>query len=597
LRLIWAAVPRLTVLWGILLAAQGLLPVLTIYYIKLTIDNFIIAHQRADSFSNFNQTFYYFALAGFCLLAAEILQFTADWTRTAQSEYFSDYLKNLLHRQSAAVDLEFYESAEYHDLTEQARGEAQSKPLALLESLGSVAQNTITLISFAALLFSYGWLIPVVLIVGALPGLIVALKFDRIYHGWWKRTAIERRWLMYFDSMLSHSAAAAEMRLFDLSGTFRERYQTLRRKLRYEKLRHLRRQFSGKILANVFALAVAGGTIGWIGLRVFYNLATFGDLAVFYQIFSRGQAIMRTLFGGVGQTINNSLYLESLFAYLDLPSKITSPENAAPFPKRIESGIRFRDVSFRYPNAERAAVADFDLFIPAGKIAAIVGINGAGKSTLIKLLSRFYDVSDGAIEIDDTDIRRFDVEELRRNISVLFQFPMQFHETAADNISLGDTTEKANQARIKLAATRAGAHHFINKLPEQYETLLGKWFVNGCELSGGEWQRIALARAYFRQSPLLILDEPTSFMDSWAEADWFDRFRALARERTALVITHRFTIAMRADVIYVLDDGKLIETGTHRELVAADGFYAESWKSQQAAAEHQPVETALAQVF
>lgn len=591
LRLIWNAVPRLTVLWSVLLVAQGLLPGITVYFTKLTIDNFIIAHNLTDSFSHFNQTLYYFVLTGLCLLLTEVLQYTSDWTRTAQAEYFSDYLKNLMHVKAAEVDLEFYESAEYHDLMEQARGESQAKPLALLESLGSVVQNAITLISFGTLLLSYGWTIPLVLVVGTLPGLYISLKFDRVYHRWWKKTANDRRWLMYFDSMMSHSAAAAEMRLFDLSARFRERFQDSRRKLRSEKLGHLRRQFSGKVLANVFSLATAAAVVGWISLQVFYKLATLGDLAVFYQVFSRGQMIMRALFGGVGQTINNSLYLESLFAYLDLPSKIVSSEDSLPFPKRIEQGIRFRNVTFSYPHTERAAIEDFNLFIPAGKIIAIVGINGAGKSTLIKLLSRFYDPQQGTIEIDGVDIKRFDINDLRRNISVLFQFPMQFHETAADNIALGDAEKQPQMAKLETAAKRAGAHDFIAKLPDGYETLLGKWFVKGCELSGGEWQRIALARAYYRQSHLIVLDEPTSFMDSWAEADWFDRFRLLAQNRTGLIITHRFTIAMRADVIYVLDNGRLIETGTHRELVQADGFYAESWKNQLEAAEQHQVET------
>lgn len=585
MNLIWKAVPRLTVLWCLLLVAQGLLPGVTVYLTKLTIDNFIIAYNSADSFSHFNQTFLFFFLTGFCILLTEVLQYTGDWTRTAQGEYFTDYLKNLIHTKSAEVDLEFYESPAYHDLMEQARGESQSKPLALLESLGSVFQNLITLISFAALLFVYGWAIPLLLLAGSLPGLFVSLRFDRLYHKWWKERANERRWLMYFDSMMSHSSAAAEMRLFDLSRRFRERFQQTREKLRNEKLGHLKRQFIGKVLANGLALATSAVAVGWIALQVFYKTATLGDLAVFFQVFSRGQTIMRALLGGVGQTMNNSLYLESLFNYLDLESKIVSPSVPTAFPEKIEHGFRFKNVTFHYPGEERAAVSDFDLFIPTGKIVAIVGVNGAGKSTLIKLLSRFYDPTEGSIEIDGIDIRNFDVKELRRNISVLFQFPMQFHETAADNIALGDTVEEPEISKIETAAERAGAHGFIGKLPEKYETLLGKWFIKGCELSGGEWQRIALARAYFRQSPLIVLDEPTSFMDSWSEADWFDRFRSLALNRTGLVITHRFTIAMRADVICVLEGGRLVESGTHHDLVKARGFYAESWENQMLAAE------------
>lgn len=578
--LVWQIVPGLTVFWAILLIIQGILPGATVYLTKLTIDSFLAGGNAG--FSNFEQTLFFLILTGIALLLIETLQSVTDWVRTAQGEYFSDYLKNITFKKSAEVDIEFYESPEYHDLMEQAQGESQTKPLALLESFGAVMQSSITLLAFAALLFAYGWLIPLLLIAGTLPGLLINFKFDRIYHGWWQKTASDRRWLTYFGSILTHSAAAAEMRLFGFSERFRQRFSILRGRLRNEKLGILKRQFFGKLLANIVSLGAFAFAIGWIAFRIFYGLATVGDLAVFYQIFSRGQSLMRSFLGGVGRTINNSLYLENLFAYLDLESKVVSPPEPLPFPARIERGIHFKNITFRYPRAERAAVRDFDLFIPAGKVAAIVGVNGAGKTTLIKLLCRFYDVQKGAIEIDGINIKRFDVDELRQSISVLFQFPMQFHETAADNIALGDTKKTRPEfAEIKTAAERAGADGFISRLPEKYETLLGKWFVEGCELSGGEWQRLALARAYFRKSQMIVLDEPTSFMDSWSEADWFDRFQTLSENRIGLIITHRFTIAKRADEIYVLDDGHLLERGTHRELLEYDGFYAESWKSQQ----------------
>lgn len=582
LRLVWDIVPGLTVGWTVLLVIQGFLPGATVYLTKLTIDSFLAGGEAG--FANYERVVLLLILTGVTLLLTEMLQSVGDWVRTAQAEHFSDYLKNITFAKSAEVDLEFYESPAYHDLMEQARGESQSKPLALLESFGAVVQSSITLLAFTALLFAYGWMIPLLLVVGTLPSLLITFRFDRIYHNWWQKAATDRRWLMYFESMLTNGLAAAEMRLFNLSGRFRRRFMEMRGRLRGEKLAIIKRQFYGKLLANVFALGTFAFAIGWIALRIFYGLATVGDLAVFYQIFSRGQSLMRSFLGGVGRTLNNSLYLKNLFAYLDLRSHVVSPPDPLPVPSQIKHGIRFRSVTFRYPLEERAAIKDFDLFLPAGKVAAIVGVNGAGKSTLIKLLCRFYDVQKGTIEIDGIDIRRFDVAELRRSVSVLFQFPLQFHETVAESIRLGDTAATPAADRVETAARRAGAHDFITGLPNDYQTLLGKWFVSGCELSGGEWQRVALARAYFRQSQMIVLDEPTSFMDSWAEADWFDRFRSLAAGRTGLIITHRFSIAMRADLIYVIDGGRLIESGPHRELVAAAGFYAESWKMQQQAA-------------
>ena len=226
---------------------------------------------------------------------------------------------------------------------------------------------------------------------------------------------------------------------------------------------------------------------------------------------------------------------------------------------------------------------DFNLTIPAGRIVALVGANGAGKSTLVKLLCRYYDPELGSIEIDGVNVRDVPLAELRRMISVLFQFPVPYHATAGQNVAIADLPAAPGATIIEAAARSAGAAEFIERLPQGYDTLLGQWFANGMELSAGEWQRVALARAYVRQGQIIILDEPTSFMDSWAEADWFERFRALARDRTAIVITHRFTIAMRTDVIFVIHEGRIIESGSHNELLAMGGRYARSWEAQMRA--------------
>jgi ATP-binding cassette subfamily B protein len=290
----------------------------------------------------------------------------------------------------------------------------------------------------------------------------------------------------------------------------------------------------------------------------------------------------------VGQIYENILFLGNLFEFLELEPQVVDPPKPVPAPSTLKESIHFRQVTFRYPESERIVLQDFDFIIPAGKVVAIVGSNGVGKTTLVKLLCRFYDPEAGCVEIDGIDVRNLSLAELWRMITILFQFPINYLATAGENIALGDLTAAPDPAAIETAARRAGAHEFIARLPRGYDTMLGKWFAEGTDLSGGEWQRLALARAFVRRAQIMILDEPTSLMDSWAEIDWFDRFRELAAGRTAIVITHRFTTAKRADIIYVMDDGRIVESGSHEELVAQRGLYAQSWEAQMQSRVSQP---------
>ena len=580
LRLIREAAPRWTVAWAVMLVVQGTLPVIAVYLIKLLVDSLIAAVNARGSAESISPVIIWAGLTAAVMILIEFLQSAADWIRSAQSELLQDHIKNLIHQQSATVDLAFYDSPEYYDRLEQALSDGANRPLSLLESFGSLIQNTITLTAMAAMLLGYGWWLPLLLIVSTLPAFIVVLRFDRRYHRWWESTTPIRRWIQYFDVMLTHGLAAPEVRVFGTGKHFRSEYQTLRKGLRSERLRQLRQLSFGRLGSGAIAVLVGGAAIVWMGWRALNGLATLGDLALFYQVFSRGQELMRSLLGNAGKILANSLYLGNLFAFLDLKPQVANPEDPVPAPASLQQGIAFHSVTFRYPGSDQPVLKDFNFSVPAGRITAIVGANGAGKSTLLKLLCRFYDPEQGTITLDNIDLRDLSIDDLWRLITITFQKPLNYHATVRHGIALSDLDSFPCGEDVELAAERAGASDFISRLPNGYETLLGKIHADGVELSGGEWQRLALARAYLRRAPIILLDEPTSFIDSWAEADWFRRFAKLAQGKTAIIITHRFTIAMRADVIHVMDSGQIVESGNHFELLAQDGLYAQSWRAQ-----------------
>jgi ATP-binding cassette subfamily B protein len=583
LRLIWHAAPFWTITWLILLVVQGTLPIASVYLTKLLVDSLVEAIRAGSDWQKMPRPIIFLGATALVLLLSDAIQSAIDWVRAAQSELVQDYINNLIHEQSSLVDLAFYESPEFYDSLDQARSEASSRPVALLESSGSLVQNGITSLAMAGVLMRYSTLLPLLLLISLLPTLIMMLRFDRRYHEWWERVTSDRRMTQYYDLMLTDGYAAAEMRLFGLSTHFRSAYQALRRRLRTQRLGQLRKQSVAKFGTGALGLLISVAIMFWMVWRVLLGQLTLGDLALFYQAFQRGQGLMRSLIGSAGQILANSLYLGNLYKFLGLRPQIVDPLQPRPVPVELKQGITFRRVTFRYPGSERYAVRDFNLHVPAGQIVALVGANGAGKTTLFKLLCRFYDPESGTIELDGTDIREFSTSELRRAITSLCQFPLTYNATAGQNIALGDVAACPNQSMIESAAKSAKADEIIARLPQKYNTMLGKWFANGVQLSGGEWQRVAMARAYIRNSPIILLDEPTSSMDSWTEADWFARFRKLTHARTAILITHRFTIAMRADLIHVMGDGLIIESGTHHELISKGGTYAESWREQMSA--------------
>lgn len=588
LALVWQVARPWTVVWILLLIVQGLLPAAIVYLTKMVIDRLVIAVRIGPSLPEMLDVLKVLLILGGVLLLMEVVRNTINWVRTVQAELLQDHITALIHQKSVTVDLAFYELSDYYDHLHRARTEARYRPVALLGNLGALLQNSITLIAMGAILIPLGPWLAIALVLSTLPAFYVVVHYALAEYQWRQRTTSDDRRAWYYDWIMTTADAAAEIRLFGLGNHFQSKYKDLRQRLRGERLRLTARQGLAELAASLIALLIIGAALLLMMWRTLMGQFTLGELALVYAAFNQGQSLMRTLLENAGQLYGNSLFLSNLFEFLSLKPIINSERSEeAALPGRTSSAptITFEHITFRYPDATSNALDDFTMSIPSGTIVAIVGPNGAGKSTLLKLLCRFYDPEEGSIQIDGRNLKDIPTDDLRRLITVLFQQPFHYNTTVRENILYGDLNLQASDVDLAAAITGAGASEIITRLPNKEQTLLGRWFAGGTELSVGEWQRIALARAFLRQAPIIILDEPTSALDPWAESDWLERFRSLAVGRTSIIITHRFTTAMHADVIHVMDRGRVVESGSHHHLLEQSGLYAESWSRQTMYAE------------
>lgn len=577
LGLVWRAARGWTTAWLALLVASGVLPVALVYLTRALVNGLVAAVEGGASagFGTLGGILVAYALV---LLLGEALRAVTGWVRTAQAEAVRDHVQELIQKQSTALDLDFFERADFYDRLHRATWESSFRSLALLETTGQLLQSSITLLAMMAVIVPYGAWLPLVLLLGTLPAFFIVLRYAVQQHLWWRSATRDERRVAYHESLLTGAGAAAEIRLFGLGDHFRAIRRALREPLREGRIAIERRHAVFDFTASLLALLLAGGAVVFMIWRTLQGAVSLGDLALFLQAFRQGEGMMRSLTREVGALYRNTLFLGDLHEYLELAPKLVAPADPRPVPPRLEEGIRFEGVTFAYPGRDRAALRGLDLFLPAGKTVAVVGENGAGKSTLVKLLCRLYDPSSGRVTFDGTDLREFDPVELRRRIAVLFQSPLRYHATVRENIAIGDAGGSHSGADLAAAAEAADAGAIIGRLPKGYDSVLGKVFAEGVELSSGEWQRIALARAFLRRAPVVVLDEPTSAMDPWAEVEWLRRLDRLAAGRTVLIVTHRLSTARQADLIVVLCEGRVRESGTHAELIARGGHYAGVWK-------------------
>jgi ATP-binding cassette subfamily B protein len=479
------------------------------------------------------------------------------------------------------LDLAHFEDSEFYDKLTRARREASSRPVAMVTDTLQLIQNALTLVGYAALLFAFsGWIV-LGLALAALPATLVEMRFSNAafrLRNW--RSADSRR-LMYMEYVIANDKHVKEIKVFGLGNYFLERYRQIGN-LFYEEDKKLsiRRTFWAFLL-SLLALAAFYICYLTMALDAAGGLLTLGNLTLYVVAFRQGQQAFQSCLTSVGSMYEHSLYMSNLFEYLDL--NIPAAENfvqSTPL-SPAEKGVRFTNVGFKYPGLETWALKNVNLFIPHGQSLALVGHNGAGKSTFIKLLCGLYLPTEGQIFIDGKDVRAWPLAELHAKISVVFQDFNQYQLSFKENVGFGDLLFRDDSARVEQAVDLGGAKDLLAGLPQGLNTPLGKWFVSGVELSGGQWQKIALSRAFMRQSAdILILDEPTAALDAHAEYEVFDRFRSLAKGKTTLLISHRFPTVRLADRIIVLEGGSVLEQGTHAELLARGGMYSELFSLQ-----------------
>ena len=578
-RLVWTSSASWTSASTALIVVQSILPLIQLYLLKLIVDS--VAHQLgAGEATAFPRIAWLLACAAATALLAAVCRSIAGLVAEGQARAVSDHLHELVHTRATEIDLEYYESARYHDTLHRAQQEGAYRPTRIVNGLVQVAQSSLALLLMAGVLVSFHWATAIVLFAAAVPGVLLRLRHARrSYDSQRSQTQAERRG-QYYHGMLTGTAHAKELRLFGLGPLFRQRHRDLRREITRHRLQLASWRFRSDLVTQGAATLAVFGTFAFIIYRASLGALTIGDVVMYYQAFQRGQDFLREILGGLAGLYEDHLFLASLYEFLDLERKVVEPPQPRPLPRPLRGSIVFTGVSFQYPSAPRKVRHDITLTIAPGEHVALVGANGSGKTTLVKLLCRLYDPTSGAITVDGVDLRDLETTALRREISVLFQDWAAYHVSARDNIWFGDPRPETDDERIRRAARDAGADELIARLGHGYQTVLGKWFEHGEELSLGEWQKIALARAFVRDTPIVVLDEPTSFLDVQAERDVFERFRHLAAGKTTILISHRLSTVRMADRIYVLQDGRIVESGRHDELIARGETYARLFETQ-----------------